>query len=131
MMVKLTPKRKQIMEVINSSDLPISAQQIHKCMPEGSLNLATIYRTLVFLETNHLIEAFSLFSGSKGTVRYYFRVQNPHLHFLFCQECQLFTPYHDCSFQKNRTSIEEKYQYQIHSHVLYFSGVCRDCIQSA
>lgn len=124
--MKITPKRKQILETINNSAMPLSAGQIHELLGQKP-NLATVYRTLNFLEANNLINGFSLFSSDKGTVRYYFRNQNPHLHFLFCRECHGFTPYHDCFFAENKKDIERKYKYKIQTHVLYFSGLCDNC----
>ncbi|MBW1635606.1 MAG: transcriptional repressor [Deltaproteobacteria bacterium] len=126
-MKSLTPKRRLVLDVIESSAHPLSSQEIY-LLKEGSLNLATVYRTLTYLEKNNLIEAFSLFSESVGTVRYYFRRNHPHLHFFFCKSCHSFTPYHDCTFsQQAREEIEKKYEHQIDSHVLYFTGICREC----
>jgi len=126
-MKSLTPKRRLVLDIIESSVRPLSSQEIHM-LREESLNLATVYRTLTYLEKNNLIEAFSLFSESRGTVRYYFRRNHPHLHFFFCRSCQSFTPFHDCTFsQEAREEIEAKYQHKIESHVLYFTGICRAC----
>ena len=126
-MKSLTPKRQLVLDIIESSDQPLSSQDIFS-LKEEDLNLATVYRTLNYLEKNNLIEAFSLFSESRGTVRFYFRKSSPHLHFFFCQRCHHFTPFRDCSFsQKAQEEIEAKYQHKIQSHVLYFTGICRAC----
>jgi len=123
----LTPKRQVVLDVIESSDYPLSSQEIF-AMREEHLNLATVYRTLNYLEKNNLIEAFSLFSEPRGTIRFYFRKSHPHLHFFFCNKCQTFTPFRDCVLSQNtREKIEAKYQHEILSHVLYFTGICRDC----
>ena len=126
-MKSLTPKRRLVLDLIESSAHPLSSQEIH-VLKEGSLNLATVYRTLIYLEKNNLIEAFSLFTETQGTVRYYFRKDHPHLHFFFCTSCYSFTPFHDCTFSHQaREDIEAKYEYQIDTHVLYFTGICREC----
>lgn len=122
-----TPKRQLVLEIIESSDCPLSSQEIF-ARRKGEINLATVYRSVNYLEKQNLIEGFSLFSESKGSVRFYFRKRRPHLHFFFCGRCHSFTPFHDCIFSRqSRAEIEEKYQHKIQSHVLYFTGLCRDC----
>jgi len=109
----LTPKRQIVFDIIESATLPLSSQEIF-AMKREYFNLATVYRTLNYLEKKNLIEAFSLFAESKGTVRFYFRKSHPHLHFFFCRRCQSFTPFHDCLFsEKTQKGIEAKYKHNV------------------
>ena len=55
------------------------------------------------------------------------QVDAAHLHFFHCVSCHTFIPYHDCFVEDAVRSIEQKYQYTIHRHVLYFTGLCGTC----
>jgi Fur family transcriptional regulator, ferric uptake regulator len=123
---KLTKKRQVVLDTIDQSQLPITAQDIFASL-QSQMDLATVYRTLTYLEQARLIEGFAMNSNSQGAMRYYYRLEHPHRHFLYCEECNQFTPFEDCVLASSKKKIEKKYKYKINTHVLYFTGVCGEC----
>ena len=66
--MKLTKKRQQILNLIQSSDTPINAKFLKS---KVDFDLSTVYRALEFLEKNNYIFSFD-FENEK----YYFKEEN-------------------------------------------------------
>ncbi|MBN1410034.1 MAG: transcriptional repressor [Spirochaetales bacterium] len=129
MICKLTKKRQRILSIINGSSVPLSAGDVHALLKKA-VNLATIYRGLHYLELQHRIEGFTILCTREGAVRYYFKKENPHLHFIHCEVCHTFSPFRGCLREKLMNKIASELDYSIHSHVLYLTGVCGSCKRS-
>jgi len=124
---RFTRTRNRILSIVRQSPVPVSAQQVYRVFDRGSVDLVTVYRGLQFLEDTERVASFSLRCEEHGTVRYFYSEEAAHLHFFHCEACHIFIPYHDCYVEDTVRSIEEKYQYSIHRHVLYFTGLCGNC----
>ena len=66
--MKLTKKRQEILEIVQSSDIPINARFLKS---QVDFDLSTVYRALEFLEKNGYIFSFD-FENEK----YYFKEEN-------------------------------------------------------
>ena len=75
--MKLTKKRKEILEIILKSQKPITAKFLKS---EVSSDLSTIYRSLDFLSKNRLI-----FSFGYENEKYYFKDEN--ISIFICNSC--------------------------------------------
>lgn len=124
---RFSKTRQQILAIVSQSPVPLSAHQVYGAFGGSTVDLATIYRGLEFLEETSRLTSFSLRCSRAGTVRYFHTDDDAHLHFFHCVACHRFFPYHDCIIAEAVTAIEQKYKYSIHSHVLYFTGICNEC----
>ena len=75
--MRMTAQRKQILDILKQANHPLSAEMIMNKLPEDTLNLSTIYRSLdLFFCTRDcfkkLYESYNLLlSKSKGTSSLY------------------------------------------------------------
>ncbi len=122
----LTKNRMMVLNAIKDSDTPVHAKEIHELVWK-EVNLATIYRSLKFLEEKGHIEGFTLPCTDEGTVRYYFGSGKDHTHFFHCGKCHSFTRLDECSLDHIIQRFEEQSGNRVDSHVMYLIGICRDC----
>jgi Fur family ferric uptake transcriptional regulator len=118
---RLTELRKVILRIIDEAEKPLNAKILKKRI-RLQPNVSTIYRALDFLEKNRFINSVS-FSG----VKFYFTSKRGDGHFLICQECHEILKFGGCVAGGIRKRIQEKYDYRITDHVLYFKGICPEC----
>lgn len=117
----ITKWRKEVFDIINSSDKPLRAEDIYK---QNGLkpNLSTVYRALNYLEKKDYISSVSF----EGNVRYYF-AKNKHYHFLICKNCGKIEVFTECMANEIKKQIEERFNFEITDHVFYFKGLCNEC----
>jgi len=122
MRTKLTELRKEIVSLIENAETPLNARKVRGRM-SSQPNLSTVYRALEFLDANDYVSSVS-FSG----VRFYYTGEHPgHGHFLFCRECHNIQEFDECVVIPLQRRIQEKFDFQVTGHVLYFEGLCADC----
>ena len=121
-----TSIRKELLEIINQSENPLSAADIYEKYGKKA-DLSTVYRAIRYLETEEMIEGFSIFCCSHEKMRYYFGTGKNHAHFLHCEKCHQFKRFDECIIEGIQTEIESKYHYEIRHHSLYFTGLCEQC----
>ena len=82
---RLTPQRLIVLEVIKRSGKHLTAQEIHAAVlpHQPYVNIATVYRTLQWLQDVGLVAPIAVGSGA---VRYEYTSGAVH-HHLICQEC--------------------------------------------
>ena len=119
---RFTDLRKEILDVINGADTPINVKQIVMQMTSQP-DLSTVYRALDFLEKENHAHSLSF-----SRVTFYYSVNREGCgHFLACTNCHEIRCVEGCVSQRLQDKLEEKFQYHIHSHVLYFQGLCPEC----
>jgi Fur family ferric uptake transcriptional regulator len=121
MVPKLTALRKEILVIVEGENRPLSAKHIMKRI-RTQPNLSSIYRSLEYLETWHLLQSVS-FSGT----RYFFISQKGKGHFIICKGCNEMIAFDECIAEKLQKRIQNRYHYTITDHVLYFEGFCTEC----
>lgn len=119
--LKLTPIRKEILDIIKKSNRPICAKNIKE---EFSLqaDLSNIYRNLNVLELDRKISSISF-----RCVKYYYASQNQNGHFILCKKCGEIQSFNLCHEHLLQKTLEEQYGYKFTSHSLYFEGYCKIC----
>ena len=90
--MKLTKKRQQILNLIQSSDTPINAKFLKS---KVDFDLSTVYRALEFLEKNNYIFSFD-FENEK----YYFKEENAN--FFICDSCKHIETMPDFQMKKQK-----------------------------
>lgn len=121
-MKALSKIRKEILEIITLEKKPLSARLIHshlKLKPD----LSTIYRALEFFESNNYIRSISI----SGIKLYYLQKNDGHGHFLSCRECREVIEFKECIAGDLKDMLQNKFNYEITGHAIFFEGLCRDC----
>ena len=122
----MTRSRSAVLEVVEKSEVPLSASEVFKSI-EISLDLATVYRSLIYFEDRGLMESFSFTCSEKRTERYYYHRREPHEHFFHCEGCHRFIDLGECRIDDLLSGMEKDYGVHIHTHTLYFTGLCGAC----
>jgi Fur family ferric uptake transcriptional regulator len=120
----LTELRREIFSVIENAEGPVNVKIIQSRMVSKP-NISTIYRALDYLDSKDYVSSVS-FSGIRF---YYAGAQKGHGHFLFCRECHEILEFKECVVANLQERIEKHFNYRILGHVVYFEGLCSECIR--
>lgn len=124
--LKSTKHRTAILEILEKSSQPISAEQLYNKMQGRniSINLSTVYRTLEILCDKKLIIKLSI----KENNRTLFELnQVMHKHHLVCLGCGKILAIDGCPLAGYEKVLESKYEYSIEGHNLNVYGYCPKC----
>lgn len=127
---KLTPQRKAVLSVIASSHDHLTPAAIYdrvKWQYHG-IGLVTIYRTLGLLARLGLICEVHI--GGNGR-SYLLRRPVGHHHHLICSSCDKVVDFTDGDLAQIMERVSRKTGFKIDSHLVEFSGQCRDCLKGA
>jgi len=121
---KLTPARLAVINVLESNHEHLSHSQI---LAEGQkyyakLSRATVYRTMELLVELKLMRPLYLNDATQRFVS----AEGGH-HHLICTDCDTTIEFDHCTAGRLSKELSTHYNFQIHSHLLEFRGVCRDC----
>lgn len=123
---KLTPARLHLIEIIAGSNAHLTPAKLYeKAGGENSgISLVTIYRTLEILSQLGLIcEVYS-----EGHARSYLLSRpREHHHHLVCSECGTVLDFTGCDLETLEKKLSRETGFHIDSHLLEFSGKCREC----
>jgi Fur family ferric uptake transcriptional regulator len=123
---KLTPQRRAILTAIALSNeylTPVALfTKVGKSHP--GIGLVTIYRTLDILVSLRLVCVVHTADNSPG---YVMRRPSEHHHHLVCSKCGSVVDFVDCDLRELETNLTARTGFKIDSHLLEFSGCCRDC----
>ena len=122
---KNTKSRKAVIDVLNNSKLPVSAEEIFMLIKANgcSANLSTVYRTLELMENKGLTSKTIM---NDGKARFEL-TGDGHKHHLICTNCHKMVPIDICPIEKLETDVSIKTNYDITGHKLELYGVCPDC----
>lgn len=135
----MTKIRKTVLELIRTSTVPLSASDVYDHLQSQKkfvCNLASVYRTLKYLELEHFAGSFILYCEAHGTERYYYANMQFHTHWFHCRVCHHFfdigsaiTDNNHCIIDTTAEMIQTIYGFSVEQHSLVFTGICKDCIQ--
>ncbi len=114
----LTKKRKEILDLLLSSEKPMCANMLKKYV---AFNLSTIYRALEYLESNNFISSFYF-----GNEKYYFKEKNGN--FFLCESCNTIEVVPSEVIKENDKNISKKTGFSLISHLFLFKGKCPNCM---
>lgn len=123
--VRLTPIRKQVLELLWKSHQPRKAYDILAELSDettpGSAKPPTVYRALDFLQEMglvHKVESLNAFIGCNGL----------HDHqYLICQDCGDVADIHDSALAKSLQTRAKQKGFQVTSSIIEIKGHCEKC----
>ena len=134
---RVTFPRQVIMQVLGEAKKHLSAEdiyiEVHKRFP--SIGLTTVYRTLELLVRMGMVHKFDFGDGRARFELFSGPESDTHHHHLVCVQCGTVVNYSDFmedekTFLKRvEKGLEKKYDFQINSHMIQFSGLCKKCKQ--
>lgn len=122
---RLTRPRKAILEVVASSDQPLTAKEIFKRARKEApnLGLVTVYRTIDALESYGLIDRFH----GQDQCQTVFRSPSGHRHLLTCTSCGKSIFFDGILAEKEFDLIGRENGFEIKGHLLQLFGLCDTC----
>ncbi len=126
--LKYTKQRELIFETILNSEKHLNAEELYgiisRSYPEEKIGIATVYRTLAFLEESNLISSISLNNDGK---KFESNTKEHHDH-LICTECNKIIEFVDEDIEKKQEEIAKKYGFKLNNHTMYLYGICPECL---
>ncbi len=128
--MKYTEQRAIILQILLNLDDHLSAEEVHGIIktkyPNQNIGIATIYRTLKFLEEVKLISSISF--GKDGK-KYESHNKDQHHDHLICIECGKIIEFFDEEIEQRQEDIAVKNGFRITDHTMQIYGVCDICQQ--
>ena len=122
-----SPFRKEVLDYVEKSDLPVSAEDIRRLM-KTDVAFSTVYRALLFLQKEGRVEAIPLScTESCGKRSFFIAAGSGHRHFFHCEKCHTFLHVPGCAAESMTRTIENELGATVRGHVLYFTGLCCCC----
>jgi len=124
-----TSHRQSILEVLEESEKPVSAEAIYLTLREKgiSISMSTVYRALDVLEEKNLVVRTDFTENNRSL--YEIR-REQHRHHLVCLKCRKVIPVMECPFREYASELEEKFGFSITGHKLEIFGYCSECINA-
>lgn len=123
-MAKRTEQRKAIVEALERSPAPQTAQELHERLP--GVGLATVYRNLQRLAAAGEAEFVLRESGERA----FLICINGHHHHLTCRDCGRVQVLHDCRFGDWAREVGAAHGFRDVEHRAELVGVCSRCAVS-
>lgn len=124
--IVMTKKRQLVLDVLEARGIPLNAAQVHE-EASAIADLATVYRSLHYLEKNHYINSFVFECHERGIERYYSISSTHHRHYMHCEECHRFFSLDFCPLSESLEQLEAETGFKIEGHNLTITGTCQDC----
>jgi Fur family transcriptional regulator, ferric uptake regulator len=122
---RLTRPRKAILNVIASTEQPLTAMNIFEQARRKApnLGLVTVYRTIDALESLGLIDRIH---GSEDC-QTIFRAASGHRHLLSCTDCGRSVYFDGVLAEKEFDRIGREHGFKVTGHLLQLFGLCDAC----
>lgn len=123
--IKNTSQRQHVYLYIETSNTPLSAEQIYMGMSDSeAVNLSTVYRILDLFTKKGLTLKTNLSHEGKAT---YELNHQEHRHHLVCVKCKEVIPIKGCPLAGYEEKLGESTHYKILEHHLEILGICPKC----
>jgi len=123
----VTRARASVLAALDGASEPLSAASILERLGPASCDLATVYRSLDYLERGGRAESFVLRCSEHGTERYFVSSARPHRHWFHCESCHRFVDLGECRLGRLSAELEREHGLEVRRHSLSFSGLCAAC----
>lgn len=125
-MIYTTQQKLVLSRIIEESERPLTAQEIHaeaqKELP--NLGMATVYRALKQFQADGHARMVEI----PGATPHYESSARHHHHFFFCQQCQKLFNLIGCVRGINALAPED---FHVRRHEIVFYGDCAGCLETA
>lgn len=125
--LKYTKQREIIFETILNCTRHLNAEELHdvisKNHPQEKIGIATVYRTLAFLEESDLISSISLDKDGK---KFESNAKEHHDH-LICSKCGKIIEFMDNDIETKQEKIAKKHGFKLLNHTMNLYGICKEC----
>lgn len=125
--LKYTNQRELVFRILLKSRKHLSAEEIHKEIKEqysdSNVGIATVYRSLTFLEENDLISSVQF--GQEGK-KYENNIKAHHDH-LICIKCGKIIEFVDECIEKRQKEIAKTNNFNCLYHTMQLYGICKKC----
>jgi Fur family ferric uptake transcriptional regulator len=125
--MKYTEQRAIILQILSNIDDHLNAEEVLDIVkekyPDQKIGIATIYRTLNFLEEVNLISSISF--GKEGK-KYEGNVAKHHDH-IICTLCGKIVEFLDDEIENKQEEIALQNGFKITDHTMQIFGLCSDC----
>ena len=126
---KMTPQRKQILQIFVEHPEHLSAEDVYGILREqdSEIGLATVYRALDLLSELGILVKIDF---GDGCARYELNTADPnvhHHHHLICVKCKKVIEVEEDLLDDLEATISKKSGFQILNHEVKFFGYCKDC----
>ncbi|MBC8075275.1 MAG: transcriptional repressor [Chloroflexales bacterium] len=127
---RATPQRVVVLTTLRAQHEPITADELHTLAQaqQPSLDLATVYRVLQFLQQAGLAALLTLGSGPQ---RFKYRDPGDFHHHLVCKQCSTQRQVPDSLFANMRAELNERYGFTLQIDHMLLPGLCAACQAAA
>ncbi len=126
--MKYTEQRAVILQILLNLDDHLNAEEVHDIVkteyPDLNIGIATIYRTLNFLEEVNLISSISF--GKNGK-KYESTTADQHHDHLICTSCGKIVEFFDESIERRQEEVAKQNDFIITDHTMQLYGLCQKC----
>ncbi len=124
--LKATKHRTEIMDVLEKSDKPLSADQVFFELKEREIrvNFSTVYRVLEALTDKNLVVKLNI-PGEQRTLYVFKRIGDKH--YLICLGCNKMLAISRCPLENYEESLAKETKFTILGHKLDIYGYCPEC----
>ena len=124
--LKNTKSRNLVYNILEQSDLPISAEQIYLKLKgnEASINLSTVYRILdVFVIRNIALRSVM----AESNMSMFELNRREHKHHIVCVGCKKIFAVEGCPFEGFEKQLHDRMDFDVTGHKLEIYGYCKNC----
>lgn len=127
---RLTPQRLKVLEVLKTRSRHLTAEEIHAAIlpQQPYLDIATVYRTLQWLQSVGLVAPIRLGDGKQ---HYEYHQPGQLHHHLVCQQCGQQIQIADNIFADLKATLQQEYGFTLQVDHLALPGACADCAAAA
>lgn len=121
--IKSTKQREAILEILKSSHLPLTINQIRDRL-DIEMDLSTIYRVLDVFEAKGIITKTVPLEPAQSVYDYQRHI---HKHHLICTQCGKILVIEGCPLHDYEEKVAKSTNYIIQRHQLEIYGICPEC----
>ncbi|MCR5787003.1 MAG: transcriptional repressor [Acholeplasmatales bacterium] len=121
--IKQTKSRQHILDILDNSKEPMTAEDIFRELINEEINLSTVYRTLnAFYEQSIVYKEID-----KDGKALFMILREKHKHVLICTKCGKKIFLKECPYKNIDNEILKETGFKIENHNIEIYGLCQDC----
>jgi len=125
--LKYTKQRELILETLFENRNHYTPEELYILIkekyPNLNIGIATVYRTLSFLEESKIVSSISF--GADGK-KYELMLKEHHDH-LVCTECGKIIEFHNEIIEEQQELIAKEFNFKMTTHIMQLVGICQEC----